>query len=363
MKNLTSERLKKNTDKILALWEERVTHEVSASHHLQTLALRHSLAEYLQQLADALSLTIDRTKARQRWDRSESRRVGRGHGEQRATSRKYTIDQLIFEYHILRKVIFDVLDEEEILNPSEREVIVSSIEQAVNDAATEFSNTLRDIQEQLSHTLAHDLRTPITAAKTSAQMILRHPDDVDNCKSRAARIDENMDRIDSMIRDLLDASRIRAGEILVLEFRECDLNWIVEEVADEMNATYQDRIRVSSPGKCMGNWNENGLRRVVENLVSNAIKYGLPDGVVTVSLNRSDESVILKVHNEGRVIADEEKAILFQQFHRAKSDETKVGWGIGLTVVKGMVDAHQGRVEVESEQDKGTTFVVELPIG
>lgn len=356
-----SNRLRNKINEIMNIWEERVLKEISAAQHQETLALRDSLPEYLTQLADALSNTIDRTEARNIHDKSESTRVGKKHGKERASSQNYTMDQLILEYHILRQVICDVLEQENVLSPVEREVIVCSIEQAVNDAATEFSDTLRDIQDQLSHTLAHDLRTPITAAKTSAQLILRRPDDVDNCINKASRIANNMDRLDYMIKDLLDASLIRSGQSLPLEFGDCDLDWIVREVADEMNAIYEGRFQVSTKGKCIGYWNCDGLRRLLENLANNAIKYGQKDKIVTLSLSQSAESATLKVHNYGKVISDEDKAIFFQQYRRSRTSNKELGWGLGLTVVKGMVDAHKGTIEVESEEGKGTTFIINLP--
>lgn len=361
MPSKTSERLRNQSNEIMTIWEARVIKEIPASLHQEKLALRDSLPEYITQLADALSKTIDRTEARNIQDKLDSTRIGKKHGKERASSLNYTIDQLILEYHILRQVICDVLEKEEILSPLEREIIVSSVEQAVNDAATEFSDTLKNIQEQLSYTLAHDLRTPIAAAKTSAQLILRRPDDVENCINKASRISNNMDRLDSMIRDLLDASLIRSGQGLALEFNDCDLDWIVREVADEMNATYEGRFLLSSTSKCEGYWNQNGLRRLLENLVNNAIKYGLKDAAITISLTQNTETATLKVHNEGKVIAAEDKAIFFQQFRRSRSANKEVGWGLGLTVVKGMVDAHKGSIEVESEEGRGTTFIITLP--
>ncbi|HXH32116.1 MAG TPA: histidine kinase dimerization/phospho-acceptor domain-containing protein [Bacteriovoracaceae bacterium] len=83
------------------------------------------------------------------------------------------MDQLISEYHILRQVICDVLEKDKPLNPVEREVIVCSIEQAVNDAASEFSATLKDLKDQMTQILAHDLRNPLTTAKISTQLIMR----------------------------------------------------------------------------------------------------------------------------------------------------------------------------------------------
>jgi signal transduction histidine kinase len=244
----------------------------------------------------------------------------------------------------------------------DREVIVASIEQGVNDAATQFSETLRDIQERLTHMLAHDLRGPITAAKTNAQLILRRPDDLDHCIRSASRISSSMDRLDSMIHDLLDASRIRAGESLPLQFKECDLDLIARQVVDEANFEQDNRVVVVSNGPCIGYWSESGLRRALENLVTNAVKYGAPNTPITVNVTQAGETAILSVHNEGKPIPQEEQTVLFQQFRRTRSAENMTGWGLGLTLVKGMAQAHGGTARVESLEGKGTTFQIELPM-
>lgn len=357
----TSEKLRQKIDQIMHLWEKRALKEVSAAQLQETLALRNSLPDYLQKLADELSTTIDRTDARNKADKMERARIGKKHGTERASSENYTLDQLIFEYHILRQVICDVLEEDAVLTPVEREVIVCSVEQAVNDAATQFTDTLRGIQEQLTYTLIHDLRSPITASKIGAQMILRKPDDASNCLNKAGKIIVNMDRLDHMIRDLLDASRVRSGQKLALEFNECDLDWIIRDVIDESNFVHEGRVRINSDGKCLGQWSENGLRRVTENLISNAIKYGSENEPIIVSLKQDDKTATVSVHNEGNEISADEKAILFQQFRRTRTSKNKSGWGIGLTVVKGMVDAHKGTIDVFSEKGKGTTFTFTIP--
>ncbi len=324
--------------------------------------MRDSLPEYLGQLVDALSTTIDRTDARIKADRVDSIRVGSLHGSDRAGSLNYSMNQLIYEYHILRQVICDVMEEEAILSPAEREIIVASIEQAVNDAATQYSETLREIQERLSNTIAHDLRGPLTAAKSSAQLIMRRPDNVDHCMRNAALISLNMDRLDSMIHDLLDASKVKAGQRLNLDVKECDLDLIARQVADEGSLSYGNRFQIHSTGKCLGYWDENGIRRVIENLSTNAVKYSSPNTPITICIQRVENSVKLSVHNRGAPILKEDQVILFQQFRRIRSKGNKIGWGLGLVIVKGMVEAHRGSIHVESNEEKGTTFTIELPI-
>jgi signal transduction histidine kinase len=135
----------------------------------------------------------------------------------------------------------------------------------------------------------------------------------------------------------------------------------LKEVAGDLNLYYKNEVNIKSQGKCLGNWNESALRRVVENLASNAIKYGKPQTPVTISLTEDGSSATLSVHNQGDPMAKEDLSILFQQYRRAKSAEHKIGWGLGLTVVKGVTEAHHGTVEVVSEAGKGTTFSVKLP--
>lgn len=361
MINETSKRLQRLSHVIMDVWEERTLKEVKAANLQETLALRNSIPIYLSQLVDALSNTINRTEARVSSDKSDSTRIGKKHGMERAISSGYTMDQMILEYHILRQVICDVLEKEAILTPVEREVIVCSIEQAVNDAATQFSETLRDYQDQISHTLAHDLRNPLTTVKVSAQVLTRQFSDDKGQLDRLQRIIKSVDRIDGMIQELLDQSRIKAGKDQAFEFKECDFDWLVKDIAFELNISHKDRFQVVSSGKCMGFWNENRLRRVIENLATNAVKYGQEDSSVTLSIDQTESEAILKVHNLGNPISKEDQSRLFQKFQRAKSAESKVGWGIGLTVVKSMVEGHKGTIEVESAEGKGTTFMIRLP--
>lgn len=361
MPNHTAQRLKKNIEKILSVWEERVNEEVGAARHQETMELRNSLPEYLLQLADALSNTIDRTSVRMGRDKRDSTRIGKKHGEERAGSKNYTMDQLITEYHILRQVLCDVMEEEVPLTVLEREVIVCSIEQAVNDAATEYSNILKGLKERISSTLTHDLRNPLTSTKISAQLVLRKLSADDSAVPKMELIISNMQRLDQMITELLDASRIEAGESMPTVIKLCDLDMIIRQVTDELSLSYPDSFKVQSEGKCLGYWDENGLRRVIENLVTNAIKYGDENRPVTISLIQDKISIELSVHNSGEPIPQDEVPVIFEQYKRSKSSEEKFGWGLGLTMVKGMVDAHQGSIIVESSKKKGTTFIIKLP--
>lgn len=362
MKESVSTKLKQSIPEIINLWEERVLQEVEAASLQKQLVLRNELKGSLEQLAVELS-NEKRSQIQIDSGKTISTNIGKEHGKNRADSTQYTIDQLIYEYHILRQVICLVLERDHALDPRSREIIVAYIEEAVNNAATEFSKTLKDLQDHLSNTLAHDLRNPISVAKASAELILRRPDDKKNCIDKAGRIASSMDRIDKMIRDLLDTTKLKAGGNVPIVFNECDLDWIVRDIAFEANLTHPGKVIIESEKPTLGYWNEDGLRRIVENLINNAIKYGNEKTPVIVSLEQTEYSVLLKVHNEGAPILEQNKNKLFQIFHRERSTEgKKVGWGIGLSIVKALVDSHKGNISVESKEGKGTTFIISLPI-
>lgn len=364
IQNSTTERLLQNKEEIMQTWQTLVKKELEAAKPQKALALRNFLPDFISHLAQALSGKIDRTAARKKADNEKSTWLGKQHGRERAISSQYTIDQLIFEYHILRQVIFDVMERDKELIPTEREFIIGAIEQAVNDAATEFSKTHRELQQRYTYALAHDLRGSITVAKAAAQMITRKPDDVKNCIDKAKRITDSMDRLDIMILDLLDAARLGAGEKLSLEFEECDLDEIIRQVVEVTEGIQKDIVQVKSDGACIGYWNSNALRRVLENLVDNALKYGEANKPIIVSLKQKEDSVEVSVHNDngGKIIPPEEKNLLFEQFMRSKkTEEDHRGWGIGLSVVKGIIEAHNGSIRVESDKDTGTNFIFNLP--
>ncbi|MEP1021514.1 sensor histidine kinase [Leptolyngbya sp. GB2-A1] len=362
MSNLVAERLKQNSKKILEIWEVRTRDELSASAHQNSLALRNSLPLYLNHLADAISDQSDKTSEQIETTKLSSTHVGKQHGHERAGYADYTVSQLILEYHILRQVIFQVLEEEGVLlEARERDIIIDSIEQAVNDAATQFSSTLRDIQEMFMVTLTHDLRGPVNIVKMGTQLILRRFERGDAHLDITVRMISAIDRMDAMIQNLLDASRLRAGQGLNLEFEECNLHQLLKDVVEDLNFTYGDRFVVVSDSSITSRCSRKQIRRVVENLASNAVKYGDSDSPVTVKLCKTDEHIYLAIHNQGPPIPPETQSILFQQFRRTPSAEEKTGWGLGLFLVKNIVEAHEGTIEIESAAGKGTSFIVKLP--
>lgn len=235
---------------------------------------------------------------------------------------------------------------------------------AVRAALTELEQE-REMREQFVVTLTHDLRTPLAAAQMGSYLMSRKADEPVEVVKLTSRIIRNLDRIDQMIRDLLDANRIRAGERLPIDVEQCELRGLVSETLDELATIHGDRFGLQAMEAIDGHWSVSGIRRILENLCGNAIKYGAPAGPVTIRLLRHGSAQVqIEVHNEGSTITLEDQLNMFKPFRRNGSGalEKEKGWGLGLTVVRGIAEAHSGTVEVESFPGRGTTFRVTLPL-
>ena len=219
----------------------------------------------------------------------------------------------------------------------------------------------RELRERFVSLLTHDLRTPLSVIKMNALLINRCSEDSTAVKSYALRIDKSVDRADQMISDLLDANRIRSGEKLPLNVELVDLSSLVKKTLDELTSVHGERFILKADQSILGYWDSRGLRRIVENLCNNAVKYGFSDSMISVIISMKNDKAIIEVHNKGNIISPEDQKFLFQQFRRGRKTVVK-GWGIGLTLVRGVAEAHGGSVKVKSEIDTGTIFTVVLPI-
>ena len=138
----------------------------------------------------------------------------------------------------------------------------------------------------------------------------------------AAKMLKAVERLNSMIQNLLDASRLRAGQSLKFEFEECSLDSLVQDVVEDLNFAYGDRfVVVSDAAAIRSNCCRKEIQRVIENLAINAVKYGAANTPITLTLEQIETHISLTIHNEGNPISSEAQSILFQQFRRTISAE------------------------------------------
>jgi len=244
---------------------------------------------------------------------------------------------------------------------------ISGVVATFNDI-TELRGVERMKSEFVS-TVSHELRTPLTSIKGFIRTLL---DDTDGYYDRETQmefyriIDTECDRLVRLINDLLNLSRIESGRALDLVLAEVDLRELIGRVVDSQRAyTDRHRFEVIVPAdlpKLVAD--RDKIDQMLTNLLSNAVKYS-PDGgrVVVSARDIGDSKVSVSVSDEGIGIPEDQMARLFTRFHRVDSRDSRkqYGTGIGLYLVKHLVEAHHGEVSVTSRLDEGSTFTFVLP--
>jgi signal transduction histidine kinase len=219
-------------------------------------------------------------------------------------------------------------------------------------------------RDELIAAISHDLKNPLHSARLGAELIRRGAAAPGATERLADQILNSISRSDRMIVDLLDSQRIQSGNRLQVDIEQYCMNDLLQAVVADLTHLYGPRFVSRAEGPVCGFWSWDAMRRLLENLLTNAVKYSTPHSPITISLSAPDNHMRLSVHNQGPPLSPEEQARIFRPFERGKSarQSGKRGWGIGLTLVQGIVDAHGGTVHVESTADGGTTFTVQNPM-
>lgn len=293
------------------------------------------------------------------------------HGAERATTNIDAV-QLIWEYGVLRDVILDEVERAG-ARPTVREVriltdvMTTGIAESVRKFIADREESLRQLhafEQQLVGIVSHDLRNPLNVVLLGASSMLARGDLSDMDRTAVARIRSAAERATRLIGDLLDLTQARLGEEMPLRLREADLEVMARQVIEETRAVFPGReIRLEIAAPCGGRWDPNRVAQVIENLVTNALKYGRAGTPVTVRLTPTEHEIQLCVHNLGEPIPPAALATIFEPGGRASDDPTGRSVGLGLFIVDRIAAAHGGRVEVSSSADEGTTFTVHLPRG
>ncbi len=225
------------------------------------------------------------------------------------------------------------------------------------------------IRDDFLSVASHELKTPLTSLQLQLQLLWRSLPETDShgqphpARKRIEATRRPAERLHQLVNNLLDVSRIRAGR-LALEHETVDFAALLQDVvtraeADAAGAGCRLVLRAQSP--VVGRWDRLRLEQVVTNLLSNAIKYGASNPV-ELSVLQDGSTARLTVRDNGIGIAPEHQARIFQRFERAVSERHYGGFGLGLWIVRQIVESLGGDIRVESLPGQGATFTVSLPI-
>jgi PAS domain S-box-containing protein len=221
----------------------------------------------------------------------------------------------------------------------------------------------QEVQAHLLGIVGHDLRTPLTSIRISATGIMRDAGLAERHRRALERVEAGAERMKRLINDLLDYSRARLGHGLPMDPRSCQLGTICVDVLEAVRATRPGRPLVyRHEGDGAGVWDSERIQQVLLNLLTNAVRHGAPETPITLSWAGGPERKVISVHNHGTPIDPALLAHMFEPFKRASpSGPAWGGVGLGLYIVKQIVVAHRGSVQVRSDARSGTTFELTLP--
>jgi len=372
--NLAAKRLLDLIPAIMQRWDDRVRAEVSPAAWSTELVLRDSLAEMLEVMAKVLG------------DKTDPRTAARDlayltvHGKERADQTTYSLDELILEFHILQEVVLEAVEPDHLLDTRDRGVIIQYVNEMVRVAAGEFvrvQQTLQAYADRLARTdrskdeflamLGHELRNPLGAISTALFLLQEGPSDPASQKGPLEVATRQARHMKQMLDDLLDLARINEGKITLQRIR-VDLGTEVQqalEVAQGLFALRKHVVSMSLPAERIHVMADPvRLGQCFANLFSNAAQYTNLGGRIDVSLARDDDGAVVRVRDNGIGIPSDLLPTVFDLGRQAPRgpDRAGGGLGLGLTIVRRLIELHEGRVEANSEGvGMGSEFVVRLP--
>jgi signal transduction histidine kinase len=232
-----------------------------------------------------------------------------------------------------------------------------------------FNNMAGDIADreknrrQFVAMVVHDLKNPVLAIEMAARLLPRPDTTEEERLNYLNGITEEAAHLRGIIGDLTDDIQVANGRFSIHK-AEVDLGALVKQFTQtQCRAFTAHEILVKTDEGCVIQGDARRIERVVMNLLSNAVKYSPPNTRVTLRVEKEDSQAVLTVSDQGPGIAKDDLGVLFQPFGRGRSaDALAEGTGMGLYVVKQIVEAHDGRIDVQSELGHGATFRVRLPL-
>jgi len=342
-------------DAVMEHWERQVRARVDGARQLLRPVLTNTLPAFLDNIAEALSPDHPRKQG------ASGTNSASAHGGERARMTPFGPDQVIHEYQILREAIAAVGKGRVDLTATDWLIIDRSIDAAMREAVRSFTRIHEDLRHKVAAALSHDMRTPLSVVANGAH-VLGITADIAKVRDVASRIATNADRLEDMIAELLDALTYQGAATIPLHLTRFDILDLMREAAEQYVHSDDNDVAIEISGESVvGYWCRASMRRALENLINNAIKYG-DRHTVKLMAHQTRGRLMLSVHNEGNPIPAEQHNRIFDYLRREAGPLAATGWGIGLPFVKAVAESHGGSVVVDSAPQLGTTFLIDVPV-
>jgi hypothetical protein len=359
--NNTALLLREHNREILEIWQKEVTQQVAAAKEANTIALYDHLPNIINDIADIMERKLETIHLHEDDKYLEILKNSQEHGRHRATTAHYTVEQVVHEYIIFHRTIAEFLKSKQGYNEEVSDVLKYVIETSILKSVGAFSRSIQEMQEKLVGTIAHDIRNPLAAAQLSLEMIKQDTEGKWAHKMRDAA-ERSVRKAISLIEGLMNGITVQAGQGMMLTFEEKNLLHDIKWIYEEAQEVYLNDILLQHKDRpIIGVYDGTAIRRLLENLIGNAVKYGSALLPITITVEDDEQQVSIKVHNHGNTISPEKQQHIFEFLGRENPEDEKAhSWGMGLTLAQIVAEAHGGKVHLKSTEESGTTFTTTL---
>lgn len=229
------------------------------------------------------------------------------------------------------------------------------------------SNEDNPMKDDFLPMLVHELRSPLSVIQGAADLLIKTTDELsaEQIQTLLGQIKSSSSTLLGMVGGILDVSKMESGKFEISKTFG-DINAVLRDECSyfEPLAKIKNLTLNCVEGEDLSNFNfdPDRIKQVLNNLISNAIKFNSPDGEITISSKKVDGMCRIEVRDSGVGIPDKEKPFLFHKFFQASNQKgVQKGTGLGLVISKGIVEAHGGKIWVDNNKPKGSTFVFTLP--
>jgi PAS domain S-box-containing protein len=238
-------------------------------------------------------------------------------------------------------------------------------EEALKEALAK-EKELVDARSRFVSVTSHEFRTPLTVILSAVEMLLTYRERLDNAniERKLNMIRQNTLHMRSIMDDVLQLMKIQSG-YLDFRFEQCDFDALCRNILQDFEDIAEAKGRLiytSSASPVNTICDQRLMKLVINNLVSNGVKYSPSDKPVEVHLSHDSTNVYLSVHDQGIGIPSQDLGRLFEPFHRASNVDNRQGTGLGLSITKQIAEGHGGQIHFKSQVGEGSTFTVSMPL-
>ena len=365
--------IKSNKKEITDEWVKYARENISGVNKLKLEEVRDHIHQMLDRVVENMetsetdSQQEKKSKGNKEMLPAESN-AANSHGEQRAKI-GFDILEVSSEFRALRASVLRLWEakcEAEDWNTDFQDMIKfnEAIDELWMISLKRYNQKVDESKNWFMGILGHDLRNPL-AAISGVQSILKLSGNIsEKERSLLGRAGSSVKRMTELIDNLLELTNLRLGSGMTIKKSPVDLTKQTEKIVQELQLGYPEAdIVIDSPGPVQGEWDVLRLNQLMTNLITNALRHGKPGGTVAVKISAQGNEAVFVVHNEGPPIRESiMEMISTGKFSKTEGDSTQNdSYGLGLYIVKEIVNGHNGQLEVVSNGESGTTFKIILP--